>query len=84
MYLEVTANSNSDWTFTENANFITVTAKAGVVIPQNGKKTIGFTVARKSDVPSNTSQNITVTIIYGSAGEERVNNNTVETKITAN
>jgi hypothetical protein len=39
-----TANSNSDWTFTENANFITVTAKAGVVIPQNGKKTIGFTV----------------------------------------
>ncbi|MDI9875719.1 beta strand repeat-containing protein [Flectobacillus rivi] len=79
-----TANSNSDWTFTENANFITVTAKPGVVIPQNGKKVIGFTVARKTGVPSNTSQNITVTIIYGSAGEEKVNNNTVETKITAN
>ncbi|MDI9882623.1 hypothetical protein [Flectobacillus longus] len=79
-----TANSNSDWTFTENANFITVTAKPGVVIPQNGKKTIGFTATRKTDVPSNTSQNITVTIIYGSAGEEKVNNNTVETKITAN
>ncbi|MDI9862675.1 hypothetical protein QM524_25870, partial [Flectobacillus rhizosphaerae] len=79
-----TANSNSDWTFTENANFITVTAKAGVVIPPNGKKTVGFTATRKADVPSNTSQNITVTIIYGSAGEERVNNNTVETKITAN
>ncbi|WP_455421166.1 Ig-like domain-containing protein [Flectobacillus roseus] len=79
-----TANSNSDWTFTENANFIIVTAKPGVVIPQNGQKTIGFTVARKSGVPSNTSQNITVTIIYGSAGEEKVNNNTVETKITAN
>jgi len=79
-----TANSNSDWTFTENANFITVTAKAGVVIPPNGKKTVGFTATRKTDVPSNTSQNITVTIIYGSAGEEKVSNNTVETKITAN
>jgi hypothetical protein len=31
-----------------------------------------------------TSQNITVTIIYGSAGEERVSNNIVETKVTAN
>jgi hypothetical protein len=79
-----TANSNSDWTFTENANFITVTAKAGVVIPQNGKKTVGFTATRKTGVPSNTSQNITVTIIYGSAGEEKIDNNTVETKITAN
>jgi hypothetical protein len=49
-----------------------------------GRRSIGFTVARKSGVPSNTSQNITVTIIYGSAGEEKVNNNTVETKITAN
>ncbi|MDI9865666.1 hypothetical protein QM480_15080 [Flectobacillus sp. DC10W] len=79
-----TANSNSDWTFTENTNFITVTAKPGITIPQNGKKIIGFTATRKAGVPSNTSQNITVTIIYGSAGEEKVNNNTVETKITAN
>ncbi|NBA78864.1 tandem-95 repeat protein, partial [Emticicia sp. ODNR4P] len=79
-----TSNSNSDWTFTENASFITVTAKPGVVIPPNGKKTVGFTATRKVGVPSNTSQNITVTIIYGSAGEERVDNNIVETKITAN
>ena len=30
--------------------FITVTAKAGVVIPPNGKKTVGFTATRKTDV----------------------------------
>ena len=48
------------------------------------RKLFGFTATRKSGVPSNTSQNITVTIIYGSAGEEKIDNNTVETKITAN
>ena len=78
------ANSNGDWNITENANFIIVTAKPGVTIPSNGKKVVGFTATRKSGVPTNTSQNITVTIIYGSAGEEKVDNNIVETKITAN
>jgi hypothetical protein len=77
-------NSNSDWTFSENTNFITVTAKPGVSIPQNSFKKIGFTVTRKGGIPSNTSQNITVTILYGSGGEGRVDNNIVETKITAN
>ncbi|MDI9880639.1 hypothetical protein [Flectobacillus longus] len=79
-----TPNSNSDWDFVENDNSITVTAKAGSVTLQNTKKVVGFTITRKAGIPSITSQNITVTIIYGSAGEERVNNNIVETKVTAN
>jgi hypothetical protein len=76
-------NSNSDWIFTETANFITVTAKPGIPIQIGGSKIVGFRVIRKTGIPQNTSQNITVTIIYGSAGEEKVNNNIVETKITA-
>ena len=79
-----TSNTNSDWDFTENENSITVTAKAGSVTLQNTKKVVGFTITRKVGTPSMTSQNITVTIIYGSAGEERVSNNIVETKVTAN
>jgi hypothetical protein len=79
-----TANTNSDWDFVENDNSIIVTAKAGSVTLQNTKKVVGFTITRKATTPSLTSQNITVTIIYGSAGEERVNNNIVETKVTAN
>jgi hypothetical protein len=77
-------NSNSDWIFTETANFITVTAKSGIAIPIGGSKVVGFRATRKTGIPQNTSQNITVTIIYGSAGEEKVDNNIVETKITAN
>jgi hypothetical protein len=77
-------NSNSDWIFTETANFIIVTAKSGIAIPIGGSKVVGFRATRKPGIPQNTSQNITVTIIYGSAGEEKVDNNIVETKITAN
>jgi hypothetical protein len=76
-------NSNSDWIFTETANFITVTAKSSITIPTGGSKVVGFRATRKTGIPQNTSQNITVTIIYGSAGEEKVDNNIVETKITA-
>jgi hypothetical protein len=78
------ANSNNNWVFTENSNFITVTAKSGIVIPPGGAKKIGFTATRKAGVPINTSQNITVTFIFGSAGEVKTDNNIVETKITAN
>ena len=77
-------NNNSDWTFTETANFITVTAKSGITIPAGGSNIIGFTATRKPGIPQNTSQNITITIIYGSAGEEKVDNNIIQTTITAN
>ncbi len=77
-------NSNSDWTFTENSNFITATAKEGVEMERSGSKIIGFTIMRNEDVPSNTEQNVTATVIFGSAGEVITDNNTVETTITAN
>lgn len=79
-----TANSNSDWDFVENANFITVTAKTGITIAANGSKVIGFTATRKTGIPINTTQNITATIINGSAGEIKVDNNIAITSITAN
>jgi hypothetical protein len=78
------ANSNGDWTFTEDATFITITAKAGTTIPANGVKRIGLTVTRKVGVPINTTQNITTTIVFGSSGETVTNNNIVETAVTAN
>ncbi|WP_157607457.1 hypothetical protein [Runella limosa] len=78
------ANSNSDWDFVENANFITVTAKTGITIAANGSKVIGFTATRKTGIPINTTQNITATIINGSAGEIKVDNNIAITSITAN
>lgn len=78
------ANSNSDWDFVENANFITVTAKTGITIAANGSKAIGFTATRKTGIPINTTQNITATIINGSAGEIKVDNNIAITSITAN
>ena len=77
-------NSNSDWEFTENSNFITATAKVGVEIERSGSKVIGFTIKRNAGVPPNTEQNITATILFGSAGEVIIDNNTVETTITAN
>lgn len=77
-------NDNSNWTFTENANFITVTAKAGVTILNSGSKQLGFKVKRKANISSNTAQNITVTVIYGSGGEIKTNNNLIITAITAN
>jgi hypothetical protein len=79
-----TANDNSNWTFTENTDFITVTSKPGNTMSTTGQKAIGFTVTRKTDVPPNTSQNITASIINGSAGEDFHSNNIVVTTITAN
>jgi hypothetical protein len=80
----VIQNSNAEWTFTEDTNFITVTAKLENSIPAGGSKVIGFTLARKTEISSNTSQNITATIINGSAGENFHENNIVVTTITAN
>ena len=79
-----TANSNGDWLFSENSNFITVTAKTGIVIPAGGGKQIGFTVTRKTGIPSNTKQTITVIVIFGSGGEVKTDNNIAVTRIIAN
>ncbi|WP_138476001.1 hypothetical protein [Dyadobacter bucti] len=77
-----TANENGDWTFTENANFITATATK--VLPANGQAVIGFNVKRKAGIPSGTKQNITATIIGGSGGELNTANNSSVTSIATN
>ncbi|WP_254411175.1 hypothetical protein [Dyadobacter diqingensis] len=79
-----TANENGNWDFTENASFITITAKAGVTIPANGQAALGFNITRKPGVASGTAQNITATIISGSGGEVFFGNNQVITTVTAN
>jgi len=78
------ANSNSDWDFTDGTSFITATAKANVIMPPGGSKQIGFRAIRKTGIATNTNQNITVTVINGSLGEVRIDNNIVQTTITAN
>lgn len=79
-----TANENSNWAFTENATFITVSAKAGVNIAPNGQAKIGFNIKRNVGSPPNNSQNITPTIIGTSGGEINSANNQAITTVTAN
>lgn len=78
-----TPNENSNWTFTENAGFITATAKPGVTIPANGSAVLGFTIARKPGIPDGTTQNLTGTVIGQSGGEVKTDNNAVVTSFTA-
>lgn len=76
-------NENSNWTITENASFITVTAKSGVVIPGNGQAVVGFNITRKAGIASGTTQNIAATISGGSGGEVNNLNNAVITSVSA-
>jgi len=75
--------NNNDWDITENPLFITMTLKAGVVIGANTFSAIGFTIERNIDVPSQTSQPITATIVDGSGSDSQNYNNTYNTVVTA-
>ncbi|MCE6988173.1 hypothetical protein [Dyadobacter sp. CY323] len=77
-------NQNSDWTFSENANFIFASSKAGTKIQANGKAVIGFNVSRKNGSASGISQNISVAVIANSGGEANPLNNQVVTSILTN
>ena len=77
------ANSNSDWDFSETDNYITVTSKAGVVLGANSNKAVGFSVSRKTGIPENTQQNITVSIVTNSGGEQDASDNLSGIKINA-
>jgi hypothetical protein len=77
-------NSNSDWDFTESSNTITVTAKNGSTISPNGSKKVGFQISRKTGIPKNTTQQLTVTVASQSSGEENTSNNIILTNIIAN
>jgi hypothetical protein len=75
--------NNTDWVITENGSFITMTLKLGVIIGTNTYSSIGFTIARKPDVPAQTSQPITVTIVNNSGSDIYNFNNTYNTVIKA-
>jgi hypothetical protein len=77
------ANENSNWDFTENANYIIATAKPGVTIPANGAATLGFTIARKPNINNGTTQSLTATIVSGSGGETNTSNNAAITSFSA-
>ena len=75
--------NNNDWVITENSSLITMTLKTGVIIGTNTFSAIGFTIERKSGVPAQTSQPITVTIVNGSGLDSQNYNNTYNTVVKA-
>ena len=78
----VTVN-NSDWLITEDALFITMTLKPGVVIGASTFSRIGFTITLKPSIPAQTWQPITATIVNGSGGDSVNGNNTYNTVVKA-
>ncbi len=78
----VTVN-NSNWTITETDFIITMTLKAGVTIGSNSKSAIGFTLTLKPNVPTQTTQPITASIVNGSGSDSNNTNNTYSTVVKA-
>jgi hypothetical protein len=64
-----TANENGEWLFRQDDKFVIVTSKVNKVVNGSGIINLGFHLKRKANVPTNTDQNITVTIVAGSGGE---------------
>ena len=75
--------NNNDWLFTENASFITITLKQNVIINPSTISSVGFAISRNSNIPTQTSQPITVTIVNGSGGDSLGVNNTYNVVIKA-
>jgi hypothetical protein len=75
--------NNNDWMITEDPLFITVTLKLGVIIGMNSFSKIGFTIERKPNIPAQTSQSITVSIVNGSGLDSQSYNNTYSITINA-
>jgi hypothetical protein len=64
-----TNNENGEWLFKQDDKFVTITSKPNKIVNGSGIINIGFHLKRKTNVPTNTDQNITVTIVAGSGGE---------------
>jgi hypothetical protein len=75
--------NNNDWEITENGSFITMTLKTAVIIEKNTFSAIGFTIERKTGVPSQTSQPITVVILNNSGLDSQDYNNTYNAVVKA-
>ena len=78
-----TAVNNNDWIFSENTFFITVTLKPGLVIDASTFSSIGFKISRKANVPNQTWQPITATIVSGSGSDSVNENNTYNVLVKA-
>jgi hypothetical protein len=76
-------NDNSDWLITQNGFFITMTLKTGVIIGASAYSAIGFSIARKLDVPTFTQQPLTATIVNGSGSDSQNYDNTSNTILKA-
>ncbi len=77
-----TANSNSDFTFTDAGGFYLVTTT--VPITALGSKVAGFRINRKPGIPANTTQSISIQIVPGSGGDNTNSNNLKSLQVTAN
>ncbi|MGV1013325.1 MAG: hypothetical protein ACOYBS_12880, partial [Flavobacterium sp.] len=75
--------NNNDWIITENSLFITVTLKPNVVIAASTFSSIGFTITRKPNVPNQTWQPITATIINASGADSVDDNNSYNVVVKA-
>ena len=73
----------SNWTITENTIFITVTLKPNVIIDVNSFSSIGFSIARKLNVPNQTWQPLTATIINGTGADSDSSNNSYNVIVKA-
>ena len=77
--------NNSDWIITDDNDDtpIIMTLKPNVIIEANTFSSIGFTVKRKLDIPTQTTQPITIAISNGSGGDSQTFNNTYNIVIKA-
>ncbi|AWV98211.1 DUF7507 domain-containing protein [Arcticibacterium luteifluviistationis] len=75
--------NNTDWEISNNTGFIKMSLKVGATIGANAISKIGFTITRKTGVPTQTTQPITVTIVNSSGLDSRNYNNTYGTVVTA-
>jgi hypothetical protein len=75
--------TNANWTFTETATGILCTLKPGVALAGLNIHSLGFRLQRKSNIPTNTTQNLTISIAAGSGGDAQTNNNQYSVSVTA-
>ena len=78
-----TSVNNGDWIITENSLFVTVTLKPNMVIGLNSFSSIGFSISRKVNVPNQTWQPLTATIINGSGADSESSNNSYNVIVKA-
>jgi hypothetical protein len=75
--------NNNNWIITEDLYFITMTLKPGVIIGANEISAIGFSKRLNLNIPTQTTQSITATIVNGLGSDSVDSNNTYNIVIKA-